>query len=360
MADNLQSNPLAHLGHRLTKEVEEGSTSSSGEFKKASEGYAPSDALPIGSGSRFSIGNWRAKISQRAIDQKLSFDLRNSSCRSEPPPARDAGFSLGRDAPAGDVVVNGSALNEMPSGGKTDDLIDWLVGAFEARDAGRTERTVVALKSLAQAGEMKRAEDMLALAREGILTLTREGWHMLQERDPTVMSNLSPPGQAPTPTAEQHAARSSRCATYLLLGPRVSRRAAGTDGSDDCGNGVASGSSEVETPSTGLSPAISTSRGSSIQAASRESSVTWSDASERLQHVISIDDDDLSSSDARFSLGHRDDWELQYMLNGVFEELQLQLESGTAQDLAALLQGARSRVLEWTVRRWQSCRSQPL
>lgn len=213
---------------------------------------------------------------------------------------------------------------------------------------------------MARGGESKRVEDMLALTREGILALTREGWYMLQERHPSVVPDLAPPGHAPLPTAEQHTARSSRCPTYMVPGPRASHRTQGIGESDECGSGMGSSRGEAETAetaSTGFSP-IAASRESSIPVPSRESSTTWSasgsEASDRMQHVLNIDDDSLTGSSARFLLGHRDDWELQYMLNGIFDELRLQLESGAVQDLEALLQGARSRMLEWTVRRWQS------
>lgn len=344
-------NSLAHLGHCLTQELEEAgsSPSTSGEFQKALQVPCPADVSPAVAGN-FSIGNWRAKIAQRAIDQKLSFDLQNSSCRSSDAASSAHGHSrLGVDG-AKDQVVEGFSSGEASPARTTDDLVQWLVGVFQSRDAGRTTRTVVALKSLAQAGEMKRAEDMLALVREGILTLTREGWRMLQERYPTMLTNLCPPGQAPVAAAEQHAARSSRCPTYLLLGPRVTRQGHSNGESDDC----RSVGGSAETASTGLSPIIP----------SRESSITWSDASgcsDRLQQVLSIDDEDeLAASDTGLRLGHRDDWELQYMLNGVFDEVLAQLDSGSTEDLAALLQGARSRVLEWTVRRWVSCCGQSI
>jgi len=346
MAEDIRASPLAQLGQFLTKEVGEvrerqDSTSSGGEFKKQDapvlESPAASDLAP--EGARFSISSWRAKIAQRAIDQRICFDLQNSTSEPSEPPRPAAALKGSRD--------------ESLSGEHADELVQMLVCAFQGRDAGRTERTVVALKSLAKAGELKRAEDMLTLAREGILTLAREGWHMLQERHPTVAPQLSPPGQAPLPTPEQHSARSSRCATYLV------RRARAPE-SDDSTSGSFVGSSccDVETPSEGFSPATA-SREPSIP---EEASSTWSDtasASDRLHNVLSIEDDDLGGNETRFAVGHRDDWELQYILNGVFDELRLQLESATDKDLASLLFGARARVLEWTVRRWRSCCKQP-
>lgn len=359
MAEDIRASPLAQLGQFLTKEIEDhGYTSSSGEFKKSDKPVLESPsatARPV-EGNRFSISSWRAKIAQRAIDQTLTFDLRNA--RSEP-------SEIPTDAQAnarGGAALMQSITDESTSGENNGELVQWLVGAFQARDAGRLEHTVVALRSLAKAGEMKRAEDMLALAREGILTLAREGWHMLQERHPAAVPNLSPPGQAALPTPEQHSARSSRCATYLVLGPRVSHRAQGFCESDDSTNGSAfcGSSCDTETQSTGFSPAAPSREPSGSipeEVSSARSDAT--SASDRLHNVLSIDDDDLGGNESRVTLGHRDDWELQYIVNGVFDELRVQLESATEADLASLLLGARSRVLEWTVRRWRSCSGQP-
>lgn len=346
MASGVQSSavtptgsPLVQLGYCLVKDMQgdcPGSNSSSGEFKQVPRpGDQPAE-IPPTDGQRFSIGTWKAKLAQRVIDQRLAVDLQNSSY-----PVAQSG-AVASDANAGDAEASRLFVGEKPLGDQSDDLNQWLVGVFEARDAGRTERTAVALKSLAQASERKRADDMLVLAREGILTLTREGWRMLQERDPMMSLGLTPPGSGPLPTPEQHMARSSRCPVYLL--PRR-----GGAREEDCESGAAS-NADAETSATGCSPLI----------ASRESSLTWSDAasgSDRLHSVLGVDDD-LTAQDSKFAYGHRDDWELQYMLNGIFDEMSIRLESGTVQDLSSLLQGARVRVLEWTVRRWQSCHSQ--
>lgn len=355
MNSHVQASPLRRLGQELTEEVTEeevcSSTSSSGEFKPVPKD-APSTSttsVPVIEASRFSISSWRTKIAQRAIDQKLSHDLEKSVCPSSASTRPDADKS-------GDVVVSTPPVDvPVAEGGQANELARWLVGYFKERDASRTERTAVALKSLVRAGEMKRAEEMLTLTREGILTLTRESWHMLQERHPSSIPDLPPPpGQAPMPIVEQNVARSSRCPTYMALAPNSSRQTPGGSEPDECGSGRASSRGDTETASTGASlcPASrESSTLSSDQTASVESSVTLSDSSE-LGH--STDSDQLGNG-GRFTMGHRDDWELQYMLNGAFDEMHLRLESGQAQDLQSLLEGARSRVLEWTVRRWQSC-----
>jgi hypothetical protein len=237
------------------------------------------------------------------------------------------------------------------------ELMKWLAGVFDARDVGRTERMVVALRSLSQAGERKRVEDMLALSREGILQLTREAWRMLQEKHPSAAEmHIHPPGSGPTPTAEQHTVRSSRCPTYLLSGPRSSRRGQGNEEacqSETFGSPYGGSFRGVETPSTADSP----------MPASRESSIAWSEATsitnpavtDRWLSVSGVEDvRNLLPEDALFTYCHRDDWELQYMLTGMFEEIPICLESGTTYDLIQLLQGARRRAIEWTVRRWWS------
>merc|ERR1712194_292273 len=184
---------------------------------------------------------------------------------------------------------------------------------------------------------------MLALSREAILALTREVWRMLQEKYPSaVHTYIYPPGSGPLPTAEQHIVRSSRCPTYLLPGPRSSRQGHGTEDacqSETVGSMYGGSFGGVETPSTADSP----------MPASRESSIAWSEAtsvpnfasSDRCLTSSGVEDtQNMAQEEAVFTYCHRDDWELQYMLTGVFEEILLCLESGSTSDLTDLLQGA--------------------
>jgi hypothetical protein len=85
-----------------------------------------------------------------------------------------------------------------------------------------------------------------------------------------------------------------------------------------------------------------------------------------LLKVVDCDDEDMEVGDIPFTAnatyGHRDDWELQYMIGFAFDEVQHRLSSSkgesaetVAHEAAELLETARERVLEWTVKRWYSC-----
>jgi len=60
-------------------------------------------------------------------------------------------------------------------------------------DAGRMEGTVLPIARLLWASDVENAKHLLALAREGLLALTEEAWHLLQQRHPGVHPHLAKP-----------------------------------------------------------------------------------------------------------------------------------------------------------------------
>lgn len=80
--------------------------------------------------------------------------------------------------------------------------------------------------------------------------------------------------------------------------------------------------------------------------------------------VVAIDDEVAeleNSAQSRALYGHRDDWELQYILSFALDEAFHRLENGNdafgetaAAEAVVLLERCRERILEWTVKRWHS------
>lgn len=403
--------PLGQLGLRLQSDVTEDVPSPRGvlrcdvpEVVQARTSRESRDALPEQdrppapavqakkpTGAGFSLLNWQAKLSERCALQK-----RPAAAPPVPGATAAAAAVLGvaaargpemqRKAPA--VSVGGFASHAREGLSREAVEFEFLADHFRNRDAGRMQRTVVPIASLMRTGDERKSKELLGLARDGLLCLAREGWSLLQERHPEAEPGLGVPSLDQPVDAEQHAARPSRCPTYLL--PRhtsSSMRSGGASGSSGLPFKPPTrrpwksefGSENTDLESCG---GDTPSTMDCSQRASMESvwSAPGAPHNSRLVTVESIDDelgllgqtwpswpsDDDGLPAAAATYGHRDDWELQYMLSGALDEVFERLAHPDANsDLtvnaaASVLEKARERVLEWTVKRWQTCCEEPM
>jgi len=243
---------------------------------------------------------------------------------------------------------------ELPS---KSSLVQWLLGIFQVRDAARIERTVATLRYLLEAGDANRVEEVLQVYAESLVTLTREGWRMLSARYPTEQCSVQSVGYTPRPMADLDSARSSYCG--LGCTPRqVVQQTSARSSCCHVGYGKRGSTGSSRSWSDTQSTDLGTSR----------SSITWSDTTSafgRLVQVVDADDEDddvcqafpdgLDDWDLRHTPNihdHRDDWELQYILNSVLEEVRIQLEASNTHLIEQVLENARVRICTWTVHRW--------
>jgi len=373
---------------------------SEGRHKSSEEAPAASPRQPVGGGGGFSLVNWQARLRDRCAHQKRPADSASASGAAA---AAAAAAAVQEVAPGnGDSLQTprGTSISQSEGRGRLAHTADLhaLLNHFRSRDAGRMRRTVVPIASLMRAGEEEKAKELLNLARDGLLAIAREGWRVLQDRHPEADPGLAVPSLEMPVDAAQHAARPSRCPTYLL--PRQTAPPRSSAGGAFAWNG--GGGLNFKPGARRMSPAGQWKprcESDSLESADTETSLAherqafFSDVSSKpgsessvasawtvplsRSRLASVDvqscessmlDDDVSSPTA--IIGHRDDWELQYTLSCALDEVYHRLSApsfilsltsrdalsdSTVNEAAMVLEKARERILEWLVKRWQTC-----
>jgi len=290
-----------------------------------------------------------------------------------------------------------------------DEDLEYLSSLFRSRDGGRMQETVLPIARLLWAKDVEKAKNLLTLALDGLIGLTEEAWYLLQQRHPGTRSGLAKPDVSRlsnlswgSPSSLRKKALASSCSTasgtstwYSSSDPTspVSSSSKCKDklkltylnDPENCSQGSSSTRVSMSRTTFSSSPGYTF---SSSPGARSSMSMTGKDrllpvqvidkdepkngfstpVHDRLVKVVDIGEDEpwfasLNAYSAPWvpkSCDRRLEWELQFMLTGVLDEVFHSLSRDTSNaavgSATLLLEKARADVLEWTVKRWNSGR----
>jgi len=365
-------------------------------------------------GAGFSLANFSAVFAKR--------------CAHSPPAIPGCPEAVVLSAKFGDVKHTAAMLLPCLSDEKfADSDLEYLSSLFRSRDSGRMQETVLPIARLLWAKDVENAKHLLVLARDGLLALTEEAWHLLQQRHPGVQPDLAKPDGTRL---------SSRTLGSPSLPPKkasICSTASGTTAWDSSIEATsplrkikslsgAPGPWKSGTDPESLSIYTASTRDCSLRTSRTTFASTPSHVAtgkDRLLKVVSIDEEgpgtqsfdedepedepgtpvqerllkvaDIGEDEPWFgslsaysvcdcpcagrgkgagrsgrnevwsphNCDHRLEWELQFMLTGALDEVFQSLLHNTSNaavgNATSRLEKAREDVLEWTVKRWNTC-----
>lgn len=224
--------------------------------------------------------------------------------------------------------------NDSPQDQSEEQLVKWLIGIFKARDVYHTQRTATVLTSCLQAGNNVGRQDLVHHAREYILRISSESWRLLQDKD---LESIDGFVQWKFQTLAQKSQGLSSSEVDRLSSGARSMQSGKTTASAPASPRLFLGNSSAGT----YTGAVLTTPSASLASLDLEDQYSSNASPSR------ADDDTRSASSNRI-----DEWEYEFMLNGVFERVLYRLKSGRQGDVVDVLEDARDRVVKCTVQRW--------
>lgn len=350
------------------------------------------ERTPSADAARFSLSKWQTRLAERCAQHRLP--------GKAPPRGTGRLGSMSCGSNGGPTAV--------PNGTSTASSIDdvqHLSEHFRSRDSSRTRRSVLPLASALQTSDADKVQDQIAGARDDLLALAHESWLLLQERYPYAAPHRSMPYPESAPNELELLGRKSRCPAHLLPHrPSSCSTATGTTGLEQ---------SDRHSEHVCLQGSATSLCGRTLQDClvkvidiDEDESSIGKDGEDRLVKVVDIDEDETwlgplvcrsmcrsvcdcgcggrdhgkgnsnGSTPGRMShepfrraasdvlrlspCSHEhDDWELQYMVTGIIEDVvnRLQRDGSDAGvgEATLHLDHARERMLEWIVKRWYDC-----
>jgi hypothetical protein len=243
--------------------------------------------------------------------------------------------------------------------------VEFLRKIFHLKDENRARRTILPIASLIRARDTETAKELLDSARVDLFAMAHESWSLLQERHPGVepasRAPCSPSYLQPIRTSSSESSRTSMIAT-----DHSNHAISFSDMRLCSGKPNAVDAHSCDTPST-LDCSSPRESWSVSERSSMSMSMDFVSSTHlRLLSVVPIDDviEECEIRSAPSTPERPDDWELQYMMFGTFDEVCRCLEHGSddafgetaAMEAIALFESLQDRVLAWTVKRWhKSC-----